>query len=140
MGEFRSIANDELMRRGAERRRAKFEEARERIGGLVGCGEAADGKVTGTWTAVGPSDLKIDPRAMRMGSDELAKAVLVALRQAEADLRQQVKQVTDEEFGDDVRGTRAGADRLDDDVVRFGRAMDELSTDVDRVIRRNLDR
>ncbi|MEV4567701.1 YbaB/EbfC family nucleoid-associated protein [Nonomuraea sp. NPDC049421] len=67
--------------------------------GLVGdvAGEAAspDGKVRVRVTASGQlTGLQIDPRAMRLGSQELAEAILEASRRATEDAARRVMEVT----------------------------------------------
>ncbi|MFB9475206.1 YbaB/EbfC family nucleoid-associated protein [Nonomuraea salmonea] len=67
--------------------------------GLVGdvSGEAAspDGKVRVRVTASGQlTGLRIDPRAMRLGSQELAEAILEASRRATEDAARHVMEVT----------------------------------------------
>ncbi|MFE3450521.1 YbaB/EbfC family nucleoid-associated protein [Nonomuraea sp. NPDC059194] len=61
-------------------------EARERMAEVRGHGEAAEGLVRLEVTPGGAlSGLTIDPRAMKLGSEALAEAVLEAARAAAAD-------------------------------------------------------
>ncbi|MEU4224955.1 YbaB/EbfC family nucleoid-associated protein [Nonomuraea sp. NPDC026600] len=58
---------------------AQVERLRDQITEVRGRGEAADGRVVAETSSTGELvGLTIDPRAMRLGSDELAAAVLEA--------------------------------------------------------------
>jgi DNA-binding protein YbaB len=73
--------------------------ARKRITVLEGRAEAEDGRIKVTWAAGrGLDDLRIDPRAMRLGSDELADAIKGAITSAMTDLQRQVNEVMGEEL------------------------------------------
>ncbi|WP_424535173.1 YbaB/EbfC family nucleoid-associated protein [Sphaerisporangium viridialbum] len=65
---------------------ARFQEAGQRLSETRGRGEAEEGRVV---VEVLPSGslaaLRIDPRAMRLGSEALAEAILRAAREAEGD-------------------------------------------------------
>lgn len=65
---------------------ARFQEAGQRLAETRGRGEAEEGRVV---VEVLPSGslaaLRIDPRAMRLGSEALAEAILRAAREAEGD-------------------------------------------------------
>lgn len=61
----------------------KLIEIRERIGEVRGEGTAADGRIVVEVLQTGElSSLKIDPRAMRLGSEALAEEILAASKQA----------------------------------------------------------
>jgi hypothetical protein len=72
----------------------KFEEFRDRFGAVIGRGEAANGHVR---VEVGPTGglngLVIDPRAMRLGSDELAAEIRRAAAAAAADSARQCNEL-----------------------------------------------
>ncbi|MEU6721365.1 YbaB/EbfC family nucleoid-associated protein [Nonomuraea sp. NPDC046802] len=62
---------------------AALEGLRDRIAEVRGRGEAADGRVVVTTTQTGAlAGLTIDPRAMRLGSDQLAAAIMEAAARA----------------------------------------------------------
>lgn len=64
-----------------------LQELRESLDGLRGRGEAANGQVKAEVLPSGAlGGLRIDPRAMRLGADALAEAVLAAANDAAADL------------------------------------------------------
>ncbi|MEV6862255.1 YbaB/EbfC family nucleoid-associated protein [Streptosporangium subroseum] len=74
---------------------AGFEEVRRQIDEARGRGEGANGQVTVEVLATGSlRALRIDPRAMRLGSEVLAEAILEAVRQAEEDASNQVTALT----------------------------------------------
>lgn len=73
--------------------------AKKRIAVLEGRAEAEEGRIRVTWVAGrGLGDLRIDPRAMRLGSDELAEAIKGAITSAMTDLQRQVDAVMGEEL------------------------------------------
>ncbi|MEV0632146.1 YbaB/EbfC family nucleoid-associated protein [Nonomuraea wenchangensis] len=62
---------------------AALEGLRDRLAEVRGRGEAADGRVVAETTQDGAlTGLSIDPRAMRLGSDRLAEAILRASARA----------------------------------------------------------
>ncbi|MFC5825189.1 YbaB/EbfC family nucleoid-associated protein [Nonomuraea insulae] len=69
-----------------ERMLAWLETAQEDLDRIVGAGEAASGQVKATVDANGQVlDVAYGPRALRLGSTELAEQTLVAVRAAGAD-------------------------------------------------------
>jgi DNA-binding protein YbaB len=91
--------NDVL--RNSRERMAKVNEARERMAGLAGHAETTDGRIKVTCTSEDPlAELQIDPRAMRMGSEELAAAIRQVSRLAREDLDRQANEITEELYGD----------------------------------------
>jgi DNA-binding protein YbaB len=68
-----------------------LEELQESLGAVRGRGAAAHGQVAAEVLASGALDsLRIDPRAMRLGADALAEAVLTAASNAATDLTAQL--------------------------------------------------
>jgi DNA-binding protein YbaB len=66
---------------------ARFEEMSRLLEQTRGRGESAGGQVTVEVSPTGAlAGLRIDPRAMRMGSQALVEAVLEAYRKAEEDV------------------------------------------------------
>ena len=101
-GDFANIDVDKLLS-GAQERFARMQDLQERIAELVGQGQDRDGLVRATYTSSGGlTDVTIDPRAMRKGSQELAETVKEVIREAAADLQRQVTEVTTEALGQDT--------------------------------------
>ncbi|MGW4800043.1 YbaB/EbfC family nucleoid-associated protein [Nonomuraea sp. NPDC004297] len=107
-----------------------MEGLRDRVASVSGRGEAAEGrvvvKVGQTGALVG---LTIDPRAMRLGSDRLAAAIMDAAARAARDAEQQASDLVtpfisgtllDGDRADGVRadGARAASARADRDHTR----------------------
>jgi DNA-binding protein YbaB len=85
-------------RRAAERS-AEFN---ERLSGLAGRAETQDGRVRLAFSPEqGLPELHIDPRAMRMGSEELAETIQRLTLEAVADLERQKQEAAREIYGDD---------------------------------------
>lgn len=108
--------------------------ARERLESLTGTGTAADGRVRVTWTAAtGIDQLHLDPRAMRMPSEELAAAIKQAITEAMADLRRQTAEVLQTETGTSAGGSVA---KIQEMREAFGSQMDEITARIDEARRR----
>ncbi|GAA4220989.1 DNA-binding protein YbaB [Streptosporangium album] len=74
---------------------AGFEEVRRQVEETKGRGEGANGQITVEVLATGSlRTLRIDPRAMRLGSEALAEAILEAVRQAEEDASSRMTALT----------------------------------------------
>ena len=92
---------DALLRHSQERV-AKIAHLREQSASVVGAAETADGRISVTSTADDPvAELRIDPRAMRMTSDDLAAAIKETIRRALADRERQVERLAAEEYGEE---------------------------------------
>jgi DNA-binding protein YbaB len=88
--------------RGSRERMAKVAQVRERMAGLTGSAESSDGRVKVVCTSADPlAELHLDPRAMRMGSEELAAAIRQVSRQAREDLDRQANLIAEETYGQD---------------------------------------
>ncbi|MFG3435858.1 YbaB/EbfC family nucleoid-associated protein [Nonomuraea sp. NPDC047897] len=82
----------------------------------------------------------IDPRAMRLGSEELSEQVCEAVRAAQDDVQRQSLELVTSAIGDDA--TRATGDldalqrELQDIQSSFARSVDASTAAVDRISRR----
>ncbi|GAA2214831.1 hypothetical protein GCM10009850_102970 [Nonomuraea monospora] len=84
-GPFSTAGDPELDRllKNFQQELTAIEGLRDQITSVVGRGEAAEGRVVVTVTQTGAlTGLSIDPRAMRLGSGELAAAILEAAASA----------------------------------------------------------
>lgn len=128
----------------ARQRMAKAEEARERMAGLKGRAETPDGRIAVVSTAEDPlAELRIDPRAMRMASEDLAAAIRATARRARADLDRQAEEITAELYGDDenpmemLRNQEEMKQRLSEMQGMFQKAGKDAQAMIDQ-IRQNL--
>lgn len=72
----------------------------ERLDGITGHGEAADGRVTATWShPAGLAGLTIDPGTRQLGEAELAEHVRTAVNAARADFAGQARAASAEIAG-----------------------------------------
>lgn len=89
---------------------AGFDDLKERLTQATGTGEALDGKIKVT---VGPSgallDLKIDPRAMRQGSQVLCEHILAAAQEATTKVAEEISTAVTEFTGEDASRFAAAA-------------------------------
>jgi DNA-binding protein YbaB len=74
---------------------ARAQAVQEQLKGLTGQAETPDGRVRVVSTAADPmAELHIDPRAMRLGSQELAQAIKETMSRARQDLDRQVNELS----------------------------------------------
>jgi DNA-binding protein YbaB len=107
---------------------------RERLAGLAGTGIAADGHVRVTWAAAtGLDQLHLDPRAMRMPSQDLAAAIKGAISDAMSDLRRQTAEVLRAETGASAGSSVA---KIEEMREAFDSQMDEITTRIEDARRR----
>lgn len=107
--------------------------AQERIATLVGTGTAAEDKVRVTWAAAtGLDQLHLDPRAMRMPSEELSAAIKQAIKTAMTDLQRKTAEVMKEEAGVDPANSSAAIQQAQD---AFNSQMSEINARVEQARR-----
>ncbi|MEV0403933.1 YbaB/EbfC family nucleoid-associated protein [Actinoallomurus sp. NPDC050550] len=95
----------------AQDQASKAAELQRRISGLVGHAETADGRIRLSFSPdEGLSELRIDPRAMRLGSEELAETIRELTRQAMRDLAGRKQEAARELFGIDFEPEAAKPD------------------------------
>lgn len=141
-GDFANINVDKLVNE-AQQRFARLSELRERMSTFEGHAQTEDGRIRATYTATGGlTHLHLDPRAMRMGSEELAETIVSVVQQAARDLQEQNHQAMTEVFGEDENPMRyltdqqAIQDRANEMQRNFNRTMNDVMGELDRVRRR----
>ncbi len=91
------IDRAERTMRSAQHRLEKFRELQPRLRELVGVFDSDDGFVHIEWsTADGLSVLDLNPRALRMPSEDLAELIRTGVRQAQQQLREQTRALLEE--------------------------------------------
>lgn len=84
----------------ARERMRRAEELQERLAPLVGVGSTDDGSIRVSCTPrEGISKIEIQPRAMRLGSEELGEQLIRLIGEAQRALQAQVREVTAETMG-----------------------------------------
>lgn len=100
---------DETLRRSLEANAEKAQsyfsktsEVQDKMSTLVGRATSADGRISvGCAGNGGLTELKIDPRALKMGAADLSRTILDLAAEAKADLERQGKEILQEAFGDE---------------------------------------
>ncbi|MBA9003169.1 YbaB/EbfC family nucleoid-associated protein [Thermomonospora cellulosilytica] len=89
--------------RQSEERMKVLSAVRAKMADLEGRAESADGRIRVTCNVRDPlAEIHIDPRAMRMSSQELAETIRETARRAREHLDEQVEELTAQQFGDTV--------------------------------------
>jgi len=113
----------------------------ETLADLAGKAESPDGRIRVECTvAETPAKLELDPRAMRMGSQELAEAITALIREATSDLKRQLQEALAGSF--DGQGLQAGREmareQMTEALSNFRRVAADASGELEG-IRRNFD-
>jgi DNA-binding protein YbaB len=123
-----SAAKDNLARMGG---------LQETLASLVGVGESEDGRVRAeSDSASGLKKLTIDPRAMRMGSEELAETITGVVVEAIADLRRQSQETVQQVMGEKKRDPKDAKARIDEARASFDRIAVDARSEMERLRRR----
>src|SRR5262245_58102911 len=130
---LRTNAIEDAMR-SARNNLARLGEVQETLASLVGVAESADGRVHAeTCNATGLKKLTIDPRAMRMGSAELAETITQVVAEAMADLRRQSQEAAQEMMGGKKRDLKDAKASIDEARASFDRIAVDAQSEMERL-------
>ena len=79
-----------------ESTQTKVQQMQQRIAAIEVEAAEEDGRLKATVGSAGVTGLFIDPRAMRLGSEEIAERLTALIRRATQDVHAQVQQISDE--------------------------------------------
>ncbi|HEX5597424.1 MAG TPA: YbaB/EbfC family nucleoid-associated protein [Micromonosporaceae bacterium] len=135
------VTNPDQILREHQERLAKVEQMQEGILNAVGTAHSGDQRITVSYSeADGVRELRLDPRVMRMPSEELAAEITRLVNEARADVRRQVEQITAESFAEGALNPHDVMERIPefqqtmDDIMRDTlKASDELNVLLDRM-------
>jgi DNA-binding protein YbaB len=120
--------------RQAKSRLADMGGLQETLSSLVGVAESEDGRVSAEAdTARGLKKLTIDPRAMRLGADELAEVITEVVAGAIADLRQRTQEAVQEGMGDRKFDPKASQARIQEVRESFDRVAVDAQSEMERL-------
>ncbi|MFD0886832.1 YbaB/EbfC family nucleoid-associated protein [Streptosporangium algeriense] len=120
----------------------KMEELQKEITALVGRAQDEDGMVTVEYAAEGLRELELHPKAMRLGSGELAERIKEVFREASRDLQRQLEEATDRAFGEQGNPMRVFNDpegalgRVKEAEAAYDRTFQDVMGELDRIRRR----
>jgi DNA-binding protein YbaB len=132
------IGIDQLIR-DLQQRMGGLRDYQEGAASITGLGQAAEGRVRATVAPGGVVRcLDIDPRAMRLGSQMLAEALLEAIRLGTQDADQQLAELGREAAGPvqaftDAAGMRGELDQM---VADLNRNLGQAQYDLEAVLRK----
>jgi DNA-binding protein YbaB len=135
-----SPAHMESSLRDMHRQVKQLSSLQEKLSDLVGKAESPDGRIRVECTvAQTPAKLDLDPRAMRMGSQELAEAITALIQEATQDLQRQVREELAGSF--DGKGLEAGRrearEQMTEALSNFRRVAADATDELEGM-RRNL--
>ncbi|MEU1387765.1 MULTISPECIES: YbaB/EbfC family nucleoid-associated protein [unclassified Nonomuraea] len=143
-GDFANIDIEKLIK-GAEQQVALIEEFEKKMESVVGRAQDENGLVVVEYGQEGVRELHLHPKAMRLSSGELADLIKVSLREAAADLQQQITEGMSESFGDleddpmaYLKDPDAAGKQIKEAESAYNRTFDDVMGELDR-IRRRLD-
>lgn len=90
----------EQMRGMFEKTQSKVQQMQESIAALSVEAEEEDGRLKATVGSSGVTGLYIDPRAMRLGSEELAERLTALIRQATDEMQVEIQRLSGELLSD----------------------------------------
>jgi DNA-binding protein YbaB len=123
--------------RSAKDNLARVGELQETLASLVGIAESDDGRVQAeSDNASGLKKLTIDPRAMRMGSEELAETITRVVAEAMADLRRKSQEEAQRVMGGRKRDLRDAKASIDEVRASFDRVAVDAQSEMERLRRR----
>ncbi len=139
---FRIEDLDRIARQSGDALQA-LTEAMAELEETTGEGEAADGMIWVSLDSTGAAtEVHLDPRALRLGSEAIAEGMLEAFNAAQADLREKSRRLVSEalpegfaEHADDAADPEEVRGRFDEILASFGQAMAERQAAFDRIAR-----
>jgi DNA-binding protein YbaB len=135
-GYLNSGAIDDTLRE-AKNRLTDMGRLQEKLSSLVGTAESEDGRVSAeSDNGRGLKKLTIDPRAMRMGSEELAEVITEVVADAIADLRRRTQEALQEETGHREYDPKAAQARIQEARESFDRIALDAQSEMERLHRR----
>jgi DNA-binding protein YbaB len=124
---------------GAEKQMGRVNQLQDALSSVVGRAESQDGRVKiECANEKGLTKVQLDPRAMRMASEELAETITAVSQEAMEDLRKQTQAAIRETFGggEDAFNVEAARDRRKEVSETFERALGDAQSEMNRLMKR----
>ncbi|MGH3380368.1 MAG: YbaB/EbfC family nucleoid-associated protein [Actinoallomurus sp.] len=124
---------------GAEKHMGRVKQLQEVLGSVVGRAQSQDGRVKiECANEKGVTKVQLDPRAMRMASEELAETITALSQEAMADLRKQTQAAIRETFGggEEAFNLEAARARRQEVGETFQRALGDAQSEMNRLMKR----
>ncbi|GAA3812108.1 hypothetical protein GCM10022226_35950 [Sphaerisporangium flaviroseum] len=144
MTEFPDFANIDVEKllNQSQQQFARLEELQERTSALVGEAQDKDGLVTVEYAGDGLRDLRLNPRAMRLASADLADLIKSVAREAAKDLERQTTELMGEVFGEEdnpmklLNDPDAAMAKIRDAEKAYNRTFEDVMGDLEEIRRR----
>lgn len=128
-----SVRDPEAIARAQKEQLDRLQELQEKIGQLAGRAESEDGRISVAFSeSKGVHELRLDPRALRLPSDELAETIAGLVNDAREDAKKQTAAAAQETFGDSMnpQGLLAGLPQMEASLGEMMKAAKESSNDI----------
>lgn len=142
-GDFANLDIDKLLKT-ADEQFSRVEELQKVMAELVGRAQDEDGLVTAEYSSAGLTGLELHPKAMRLGSGELADKVKAAVQEAANDLQRQINETMGEMFGEEdnpmkfINDPDAALEQVKNAEAAYNKTFEDVMGELDK-IRRRLD-
>lgn len=120
----------------AEQAHRRLKDVGGELGQIKGVGEGAGGKVKARTDADGRViQVTLDPRAMRLSSQDLAEEITLAVQRAQDDGDAQRERLLGASVGEGPQTPDKVMEQFEDVLQSFNRVMDEQESKIDRILR-----
>ncbi|MEU7740477.1 YbaB/EbfC family nucleoid-associated protein [Nonomuraea sp. NPDC049158] len=134
----KNIYRDELHRisEQAEQAHSRLKKAGGGFKDVYGAGESADGKVRARTDSSGRvTEVRLDPRAMKLSSQDLGEEVTLAVMRAQDDCERRQEELLYDAVGRTAPSPDAVMTQFEEVMHTFNRAMNNRETRLDQIIR-----
>lgn len=134
----KNIYRDELHRisEQAERVHSRLKKAGGGFDDVYGAGESADGKVRARTDSGGRiTEIRLDPRVMKLSSQDLGEEITLAVGRAQDDCERRHEEMLRDAAGRTPPSPDAAMEQFEEVMYSFNRAMNDREGRIDQILR-----
>ncbi|MEU7828025.1 MULTISPECIES: YbaB/EbfC family nucleoid-associated protein [unclassified Nonomuraea] len=134
----KNIYQDELHRisEQAERAHSRLKKAGGGFNDVYGTGESADGKIRARTDSGGRiTEVRLDPRAMKLSSQDLGEEITLAVRRAQDDCERNHEELLRDAVGRTPPSPDAAMEQFEEVMHSFNHAMNNRESRIDQILR-----